>query len=56
MMREQHPDAELVAIDSAFRQSFQYVTRVSGTHDTQAFDPHPGLSLLAGGVSGIAYA
>jgi hypothetical protein len=31
MMREKHPDAELVAIDSHFVNPFSTVTRVSGT-------------------------
>jgi hypothetical protein len=31
MMRERHPDAELVAIDSHFVNPFSTVTRVSGT-------------------------
>jgi len=31
MMREKHPDAELVAIDSHFANPFSTVTRVSGT-------------------------
>jgi hypothetical protein len=31
MMREKHPDAELVAIDSHYVNPFSSVTRVSGT-------------------------